>query len=208
MFPCSHKHTHKTPHYKKHPFTSLKKPQTSELIHFTYGLDVASTGRIKLIWNPRLNHSDLHKSLFRSLCPLLMLTLCQSHVGCAQGLLYDPSGMYQADKHVLLLNTNSCVIIKCHKIIYIHLKKGQERALSRKKPSPEHVGDLGYKKFRNYYARDLLLKLRWSTERFPKRKPSRKASLKIKSRKTVVHYSTNYRNKTHEFMQLANPTLL
>lgn len=102
-------------YYKKYPFTSLKKSQNSFI--FTYGLDVASTWRIKLIWNPRLNHSDLHKSLFHSLCPLLMLTLRQSHVGCTQGLLYDPSGMYHADKYFLLLNTNSSVTIEFHKII-------------------------------------------------------------------------------------------
>jgi len=110
------KHTHKTLRCKKHPFTSLKKKSQNSFI-FTYGFDVASTSRIKLIWNPRLSHSDLHKSLFHSLCPLLVLTLCQSHVGCTQGLLYDPSGMYQADKYFLLLNTNSCIITECHKII-------------------------------------------------------------------------------------------
>ena len=46
-----------------------------------------------------------------------MLTLRQSHVGCTQGLLYDPSGMYYADKYFLLLNTNSSVTTEFHKII-------------------------------------------------------------------------------------------
>lgn len=52
-----------------------------------------------------------------------MLTLCQSLVGCTQGLLYDPSGMYHANKYFLLLNTNSSVIIECHKIIFKKFRK-------------------------------------------------------------------------------------
>lgn len=134
-------------HRKHHTIKSihslhLKKKKSQNSFIFTYGLDVASTWRIKLIWNPRLNHSDLHKSLFHSLCPLLMLTLCQSYVGCTQGLLYDPSGMYQADQYFLVLNTSSCVITECHKIIKkkkIKTGKVSQKAVFRTSWLLDHV---------------------------------------------------------------------
>lgn len=61
--------------------------------------------------------------------------------------------MYQADKYFLLLNTNSGIITKYHKIIQKELR--QERSL--KKPSSKQVGyfikltlaHIGYKEFQN-----------------------------------------------------------
>lgn len=69
-----------------------------------------------------------------------MLTLRQSHVGCTQGLLYDPSGMYHADKYFLLLNTNSSVTTEFHKII----KKNSDKGYLKKPSSsclPNHINN-------------------------------------------------------------------